>query len=214
MTRPLAIAVLLLLGTGLAAAEPTLVQKDVNLRAGPGTNFTVLFLVPGGSTADVIGCNAGWCQVSVRGRAGYMIENALALDEIAPGVPPAAAVPPGAIYEEEAEPPVVYGPAPGVVPGPFYGPRYGAPPLYGPGPAYGPPLHARPDWRDHRGPSRQLGPQHNPNAGVPRQVNPAPGAPRAPAGPQVVAPQPKGPPTKGAPKGAPQQGVPQQGVPQ
>ena len=59
-----------MLTAGFAAAEPTLVQKDVNLRAGPGTNFPVLFLVPGGSTADVIACNAGWCQVTVRRSAG------------------------------------------------------------------------------------------------------------------------------------------------
>ena len=47
------------LSSGIAWAAPALTPSDLNLRAGPGTDSPVVILVPGDSTVDVLGCDAG-----------------------------------------------------------------------------------------------------------------------------------------------------------
>ncbi len=114
------------------APPPAVVGTNVNLRQGPGTNYTVVTLIPAGSPVNVSGCNAGWCQISFAGQNGYIIATAIA----PPGGP--GGPPPGAVA----------GPPPGPPPG-YYPPGYYPPPppyYYGYGPYYGG-YYGRPYWR-------------------------------------------------------------------
>jgi hypothetical protein len=114
---------------GLAAAEPALVTRNINLRAGPGTSFPIVASIPGGSTVDAADCKGEWCSVHFGKHAGHAIRTALDFGDGAgpPGGPPVAgAVPP---------PPVVYGP-----------PVYGPPVVYGPGIYWGPGWYGRRRW--------------------------------------------------------------------
>lgn len=61
----------LALSTGLAAAAPAVVQNDLNLRAGPGTDYEVIAAMPAGANVDVMGCQASWCQVAFGGTTGF-----------------------------------------------------------------------------------------------------------------------------------------------
>jgi uncharacterized protein YraI len=55
----------------LASAAPAVVSNDLNLRAGPGTGYGVVAVMPAGSTVDTIGCTGNWCRVSYGGVVGY-----------------------------------------------------------------------------------------------------------------------------------------------
>jgi uncharacterized protein YraI len=65
------------LSTGWAAAGPAVVLDYLNLRLGPGYNYAVIAVIPAGWPVDAGGCAAGWCQVTVRGIAGYVDANYL-----------------------------------------------------------------------------------------------------------------------------------------
>lgn len=97
---------LLLLSTGIAAAVPAQVMTDLNLRAGQGTNYRVIGVLPAGSVVDVSGCSGGWCYV--RNAGGYA----------------------SAAYLNRGAAAYGYSPGPVVVPGPYYEPYY-----YNPGPS-------------------------------------------------------------------------------
>ncbi len=98
------LATLLLgLSAATASAGPAQVFSNTNLRQGPGTNYGVVAVVPGGSLVEVTGCAAEWCTTHWRGRVGYMI--ATHLDQRA-GPPPVAVYPGPYIYG----PPYYYGP--------------------------------------------------------------------------------------------------------
>jgi hypothetical protein len=110
------------------APPPAVVGTNVNLRQGPGTNYTVITLIPAGTPVNVSGCNGGWCQVSFSGQNGYIIATAIAPPGGGPGGPPPSmaeapipvapgAPPPG--YYPPPPPPYYYGY------GPYYGPAYG-----------------------------------------------------------------------------------------
>jgi Bacterial SH3 domain len=136
---------LLTLSAQYAAAAPALATTNVNLRQGPGTTYTVILTIPGGSTVDVGGCSGQWCQVVWHGQNGYVI--ATSIDAGGPGGPP----PPGAPLPPGAAPPPDAGPGgpvagyPGGPPPPGYvgAPVYVGPPppgYVGPPPGYvGPP---------------------------------------------------------------------------
>jgi hypothetical protein len=91
---------------------PGYVATNVNLRQGPGTNYTVITTIPAGAPVNVGGCSGQWCQVAWRGQTGYVIATSLTQ-----GGPPPGYVPP--------PPPVYYAPPP------YYGPYYGYRPYYG-----------------------------------------------------------------------------------
>jgi hypothetical protein len=105
-------------GPGQASAPPAVVNTNVNLRQGPGTNYTVITTLPAGTPVDVGNCGGQWCQVSAQGQNGYVIASSLGQ-----GGPPPGGPPPG-----YAPPPVYYGPPPYYGPYPYY-PGYG--PYYG-----------------------------------------------------------------------------------
>jgi hypothetical protein len=119
-------------------ASTAVTHASVNLRNGPGTSYSVVTLIPAGSSVEVNDCKSGWCQVTFDGNNGYIIETS-----IAPGAPAGAArrpgPPPG--YAGPAGPP---GPPPGYGPPPpgYYPPPAGyyppPPGYYGYGPYYGP----------------------------------------------------------------------------
>jgi uncharacterized protein YraI len=111
----------------LAAAAPARLASNTNLRLGPGTNFGIAVTVPGGALVNVIRCGGEWCNVTWRGRPGYMIARNLMRGGAARVVARPVAV-------VRTAPVVVAAPAPVVVVGaPYYwGPRY----YYGYGPRY------------------------------------------------------------------------------
>ena len=77
-----------------AAAATALAVNNVNLRQGPGTTYTVILTIPGGSNVDVSGCSGQWCQVTFQGQNGYAI--ATSFDQGGGAPPPGAAGPPPA----------------------------------------------------------------------------------------------------------------------
>src|SRR5580693_7241868 len=97
--------VLLALSAASAAAAPALVVNNVNLRQGPGTTYTIIMTIPGGSNVDVSGCSGQWCQVTFQGQNGYAI--ATSFDQGGGAPPPAAAAGPPA-----GPPPAGYAPPP------------------------------------------------------------------------------------------------------
>jgi uncharacterized protein YraI len=113
--RATAVAALLAVSVGIAAAAPAVVVAPTNLRQGPGTGFPVIATMPGGAEVLVGGCKTGsWCSVHWGNLNGYAIARNLNFG----GAPVVAPAP---IY---APPPVVVAP----YPYPYYwGPRY-----YGP----------------------------------------------------------------------------------
>jgi uncharacterized protein YraI len=100
-------AALLLLSTGIAAAVPAQVARDLNVRAGEGTGYPVIATMPAGATVNVTGCGDGWCFVHDYG--GYASAAYLEFGGSAYVAPPVYVAPPAAV----------------VVPGPVYrGPHY------------------------------------------------------------------------------------------
>lgn len=71
MLKRLLIAVAMLLpllaGAEALAAQPVAVATaDVNLRAGPGTQYPVVATIPFGSSVSLFGCTSGvtWCDIA------------------------------------------------------------------------------------------------------------------------------------------------------
>jgi hypothetical protein len=115
---------------------PGVVNTTVNLRQGPGTNYTVIIKIPAGAPVDVSGCSGQWCQVSFQGQNGYVIASSLG-QAGPPGGPPG--------YPPPGYPPPGYPPPPGYgAPPPYYGPYY-----YGYGPYYGWHGHGNYGWHRH-----------------------------------------------------------------
>lgn len=121
-----------------ATAKPVATTGETNLRQGPGTDSSILTLIPKGTTVEVGTCTKGWCQVSVDGQDGYVIGKNV-------GMAPARRPPPGPVVAGGPYgPPVVYGPPPVVVGPPVY---YGYGPYYGYRPYYRPYWGFRGGWR-------------------------------------------------------------------
>ncbi len=90
--------IFLLFSTGIAAAAPAVATTDLNVRAGAGTNYSVLAVISGGSVVDVAGCGDGWCHLPTHGgyvRASYLSAAPAAYGYIPPyeGYTPPMAVP-------------------------------------------------------------------------------------------------------------------------
>lgn len=71
----------LIAAPGLASAATGFVTTDLNVRAGPGTQYPVVSVFGGGSQVDVIGCTSGpgWCDVQAAGIRGWVSANYLDL---------------------------------------------------------------------------------------------------------------------------------------
>lgn len=162
---------------GAALAQDAFTTADVNMRAGPGTQFRALTVLPEGSGVDVEGCSGGWCQVIYRGLDGYVSRSYLAFGGGRPAVvvPPPVYVPPPVIvyppYRPGWGPP--YRPRPPAWGGP--GPR---PPVVRP-PAARPPgarPPGRPGWSGRPGDGMGRPPAGRPSMGRPGGGRPGRGA--------------------------------------
>jgi uncharacterized protein YraI len=71
----LATGAALIAGTGIASAAT--VATDLNLRAGPGTNYPVIDAMPAGAQVNIRTCSGSWCRVSFRGETGWASANYL-----------------------------------------------------------------------------------------------------------------------------------------
>jgi len=114
---PVIAGLLVALSAEAAAAAPTRVLSNTNLRQGPGTNFGVLATVPGGNVVEITNCAAQWCTAQWRGLTGYMVATNLDL-----GPAPAPVAGPPAVVVEPAPyfgPPYYY-----YGPRRYWGPRY------------------------------------------------------------------------------------------
>ena len=100
---------------------PEVAITNVNLRQGPGTNYTVITTIPAGAPVEVGNCQGQWCQVSFQGQNGYVI--ATGIGQGGAGPPQGGPPPP---------PPGYYPPPTGYYPPPYYGPY----PYYGYGHYY------------------------------------------------------------------------------
>ena len=78
MTKVRTLAIAAFLGAFGLAALPTVASAaagfatgDVNLRAGPGTGFARIVVVPAGAPLQVYSCST-WCQVNFGGYVGWV----------------------------------------------------------------------------------------------------------------------------------------------
>ena len=62
----------LLLGTAPALADVTHTTSNLNLRAGPGTNYPVRRVIPAGAPIDVQSCGHIWCYALWASHQGYV----------------------------------------------------------------------------------------------------------------------------------------------
>ena len=119
--------------TATATAKPVTLGTGTNLRQAPGTNSTVVTLMPKGETVEVGDCDAGWCKVTWNGQEGYAIARNLGAAppparRVARRYPNDGYVPvdPSTVYEDDG--PVYYGPPPvyyGYYPRPYWYGGYG-----------------------------------------------------------------------------------------
>jgi uncharacterized protein YraI len=72
-----------MIGATSAVAAPALVTTDLNLRAGPGTQYQSVGVLPNGAVVDVRGCTSGysWCRVNYQGYDGWASSRYLAQQE-------------------------------------------------------------------------------------------------------------------------------------
>ncbi|MGN6462000.1 MAG: SH3 domain-containing protein [Pseudolabrys sp.] len=56
---------------GANAADAATVRAELNLRAGPGTGYGVVAVMPAGAEVDVRGCSGAWCRVAWGSAEGY-----------------------------------------------------------------------------------------------------------------------------------------------
>lgn len=62
-----------------ALAQNAEVTTDLNMRAGPGTQYPVITTIPDGRGVNIYGCESGlnWCDVSWRGNRGWVYSDYL-----------------------------------------------------------------------------------------------------------------------------------------
>ncbi len=76
-------AILVLLSTSVAAAEPATVVSAVNLRSSAAIGAEIVGKIPAGSVVNAFRCNE-WCEVEWRGKKGFAIATALDRSERSP----------------------------------------------------------------------------------------------------------------------------------
>lgn len=85
-----------LTATAPGTGTPTVVTKyttaNLNLRTGPGTNYSIILTIPRGAQVTVLSTANGWSNVTYSGRTGYA--SAAYLTSTAPGTaPPSSGLP-------------------------------------------------------------------------------------------------------------------------
>ena len=79
--------VLLLAGTTIVNAAT--VRSELNLRAGPGTGYGVVAVMPAGAEVDIRDCSGAWCRVVWGASEGYANADYLVDEPDAVDGPPA-----------------------------------------------------------------------------------------------------------------------------
>lgn len=75
----------LLLGSVVAAQAATATTTgNANVRSGAGTHFRVIDTLRSGTRVDVDNCRAGWCELSTRGRRGFVSQSLLRMGKAQP----------------------------------------------------------------------------------------------------------------------------------
>jgi uncharacterized protein YraI len=62
----------------LGAAHAATVTSDLNLRAGPGTDYPVIEAMPAGAHVNIRNCTGSWCRLSYNGETGWASSSYLA----------------------------------------------------------------------------------------------------------------------------------------
>ena len=59
--------------SGIAQAQDARANRAVNMRSGPGTDYSIITTIPEGARVQILGCTSGykWCGVDFRGTEGY-----------------------------------------------------------------------------------------------------------------------------------------------
>src|SRR5690606_5743129 len=52
-------------------AATAMATSNVNMRAGPGTQYSRITLIPAGAAVEVNGCDGTWCRVVYGGVSGH-----------------------------------------------------------------------------------------------------------------------------------------------
>jgi uncharacterized protein YraI len=101
-----------------ALARPAVSETDLNVRAGPGTNFAVVGVLQEGESANVSTCSGSWCRVNFAGGSGWASANYLSM-----GGSVGYAAPPAVVYDDPYYYDDGYYAAPGIAFG-YYGSRH------------------------------------------------------------------------------------------
>ncbi|MBX3553680.1 MAG: SH3 domain-containing protein [Pseudolabrys sp.] len=88
--------VLLLAGTTIVNAAT--VRSELNLRAGPGTGYGVVAVMPAGAEVDIRDCSGAWCRVVWGASEGYANADYLVDEPDAVDGPPAAGSAPAPFF--------------------------------------------------------------------------------------------------------------------
>lgn len=68
-------------GNNNVEVAPVVTTAQANLHKGPGPNYKILGVVPGGATVNKGACTSGWartwCQVNYNGQVGYVLAELL-----------------------------------------------------------------------------------------------------------------------------------------
>ncbi|ADH89441.1 SH3 type 3 domain protein [Ancylobacter novellus DSM 506] len=89
---PLALASgLVVAGTLVAGAWPSMTTRNANVRGGPGTAYGVLGTLPAGSPLDVVSCTGNWCETQYGYISAGLLGQGAAGYGAAPGYAPAYA---------------------------------------------------------------------------------------------------------------------------
>lgn len=69
----------------VALAAPAIVTANVNVRAGPGSNYGRFALLPAGIGVDAGPCRGSWCQIRSSGIRGWVSARFLSFARYVPG---------------------------------------------------------------------------------------------------------------------------------
>jgi uncharacterized protein YraI len=82
LKRIVALAGATMLGIATAQAAPGFATADVNLRAGPDTDYPSVEVIPNGAPVEIAGCleDESWCDVAAGPNRGWVYSEYLASD--------------------------------------------------------------------------------------------------------------------------------------
>ncbi|MBX8782254.1 SH3 domain-containing protein [Ochrobactrum sp. GRS2] len=159
---------MLLVGTSIVQAQVATVSGTVNLRQGPGTNYTRIAALPRGAAVHIESCRGSWCQIRSSWGIGWISGRYLSQSYQGYNAAP--------VYN--TQPQVTFGLNIGsdFYDDPFYAPYYQPyytgwhPPYYRPWyrpgyRPYGPRYNPRPFGRQGWNPRWGVGPVHFPRGG-------------------------------------------------